>query len=57
MLFLVQISMQMHTFDFPYALCTEKNMVGSRFVLYDVWNMVVDFRKQCGLEPSLVDLV
>jgi tRNA A-37 threonylcarbamoyl transferase component Bud32 len=43
-------------FDFPYALCTGKDMVGSRFALYDVWNMAVDFRTQCRLEPSLVDL-
>jgi len=46
----------MSAFDFPYALCTDKNMVGSRFALYDVWNMTVDFRTQCRLEPSLVDL-
>ena len=40
--------------DLPYALCTGKDMTGSRFALYDIWNMVVDFRTQCRLEKNLV---
>ena len=43
-------------FDVPYALCTGKDMTGSRFALYDVWNMAVDFRTQCKLDESLVRL-
>ena len=43
-------------FDVPYALCTGKNMTGSRFALYDVWNMAVDFRTLCQLEEELVRL-
>ena len=43
-------------FDAPYALCTGKDMTGSRFALYDVWNMAVDFRTQCKLDESLVQL-
>jgi tRNA A-37 threonylcarbamoyl transferase component Bud32 len=46
----------MSAFDFPYALCTDKNMVGSRFALYDVWNMAFDSRKHCRLDLSLFDL-
>ena len=41
-------------FDVPYALCTGNDMTGSRFALYDIWNMVVDFRTQCRLEKNLV---
>jgi tRNA A-37 threonylcarbamoyl transferase component Bud32 len=44
----------MSAFDFPYAFCTGKDRAGSRLALYDVWNMVVDFRTQCGLEERLV---
>ncbi|MFC1689282.1 lipopolysaccharide kinase InaA family protein [Pseudomonadota bacterium] len=46
----------MSAFDFPYAFCTGKDRAGSRLALYDVWNMVVDFRTQCRLDESLVGL-
>jgi len=46
----------MSAFDFPYAFCTGKDRTGSRLALYDVWNMVVDFRTQCRLDESLVGL-
>lgn len=46
----------MSAFDFPYAYCTGKDMTGSRLALYDVWNMVVDFRTQCRLDEPLVRL-
>jgi tRNA A-37 threonylcarbamoyl transferase component Bud32 len=41
-------------FDVPYALCTGKDMTASRFALYDVWNMAVDFRTLCRLDEPLV---
>ena len=41
-------------FDVPYALCTGKDMIGSRFALYDLWNMAVDFRTLCRLDEPLV---
>jgi len=46
----------MSAFDVPYAFCTGRNMISNRLALYDVWNMVVDFRTQCRLDESLVGL-
>ncbi len=44
-------------FDFPYALCTGKNMSTSRLARYDLWSMARDCRKLCRLENSLIDLL
>jgi tRNA A-37 threonylcarbamoyl transferase component Bud32 len=44
----------MTAFDLPYAYCAGKNMVGGRLALYDIWNMTVDMRTQCGLDEPVV---
>jgi tRNA A-37 threonylcarbamoyl transferase component Bud32 len=41
-------------FDLPYAYFSGQNMVGGRLALYDIWNMTVDMRTQCGLDESVV---
>jgi len=43
--------------DLPYALCSGKDMCGSRYALYDLWSIANDCRKACRLEKYQVDLL
>jgi len=43
--------------DLPYAMCSAKDMCGTRYALYDVWSIANDCRKACQLEKYQVDLL
>ena len=46
---------ELTAFDLPYALCTGRDMRSSALARYDLFTMVRDFRRLCGLDEQMVE--
>ena len=44
-------------FDFPYALCSARDMHNTSYARFDLWKMARDLQKLCRLDKPLVDLL